>query len=119
MATYGLGQFKYDIEINGKSAKFSFYDPEDVDNTAEVSLSEKDMPEGVETPDDRQVAELAFAQCQKLLNDKRDARMIKDRTEDLKEQDAETKRSREVANDFLANVAGSKEQPKSETKKDK
>lgn len=104
MATYGLGNFKYDLEVTGKTAKFHFYDPEDVSNTADVSLDEKDMPAGVSTPDDRQVAEIAFAQCQKLLNDKRDARYIKNRTEDLKVQDDETKRSREAANDFLANA---------------
>lgn len=119
MATYGLGNFKYDITVNGTSANFKFFDPEDVTNTAEVSLHEKDFPEGITEPDTREVAEVALAQCQKLLNDKRDARIKKEREAELDEQSEETKRSREAANDFLANTqegGGTNGAPKSDAK---
>lgn len=102
MATYGLGKFMYDIIVEDKQAKFSFYDPEDATNTAEVTLTEKDFPEGVTAPDTREVAEAAFAQCQKLLNEKRDARVRRERTTELDEQLDQDKHDRETAADFLA-----------------
>ncbi len=104
MAHYGLGNFEYDLTVEGNNAKFKFFDPEDVTNTADVSLGEKDFPEGITAPDSRQVADVAYAQCQKVLNDKRDARIAKNEKEDLADRQAEEQRTREAAADFLNNA---------------
>jgi hypothetical protein len=103
MAEYGLGNFKYELEVKDGSSKFKFYDPEDASNTAEVSVSQKEFPEGVTQPDSRQVADLAYAQCAKVLNDKRDARLRKEAADALKAKQDEDARSREAAADFLNN----------------
>lgn len=100
---YGLGNFLYEIEISDGNANFKFWDSDDASNTAEVSVAQKDFPEGVKDADSRQVADLAFSQCQQVLNDKRDARVKKEQADDLAEKQKEDKRVREEAADVLAN----------------
>lgn len=99
----GLGNFLYELEVKDGSANFHFYDPEDAGNTADVSVSKDDFPEGINQPDSRQVADLAFAQCSKVLNDKRDARIRKQAAADLEAKHDEDARQREEAADFLNN----------------
>jgi hypothetical protein len=100
---YGLGNFLYEIDIADGSANFKFWDADDASNTAEVSVAQKDFPEGVKDADSRQVADLAFSQCQKVLNDKRDARMKKEAADEITAKQEEDKRVREEAADVLAN----------------
>lgn len=101
MAEYGLGNFKYELTFDGKAANFKFHDPEDVTNTAEVSVSQSEFPEGISDADSRQVADIAYTQVSKVLNDKRDSRLKKEAENDLAKTQEEDKRSREAANDFF------------------
>jgi hypothetical protein len=102
MAQYGLGNYLYELEVKDGTANFHFVDPEDASNTADVTVSQKDFPEGAPA-DSRQVADVAYAQAAKVLNDKRDARVKKDAAKDLDDRLTEEARSREAADDFLAN----------------
>lgn len=101
--TYGLGNFLYTIDVADGNANFKFWDQEDASNTAEVSVSQKDFPAGITDADSRQVADLAFDQCQKVLNEKRDARVKKQATDELAEKQKEDARVREVSAEILAN----------------
>jgi hypothetical protein len=103
MATYGLGNFQYDIKVEDGNANFNFFDPEDASNTASVSVPQKEFPEGVTQADTREVADLAYAQCQKVLNDKRDARIQKSEEDALAKKQEEDAAAREAAADFHAN----------------
>lgn len=100
---YGLGNFLYELEIADGNANFKFWDADDASNTAEVSVAQKDFPEGVKDADSRQVADLAFTQCQKVLNDKRDARIKKEVADEVTAKQEEDKRVREEAAYVLAN----------------
>lgn len=98
----GLGNFVYELNVKDGAANFHFVDPHDSNNTADVSVSAKDFPEGAPA-DSRQVADLAFAQCAKVLNDKRDARIRKEADAERADKLKEDARAREAAEDFLAN----------------
>lgn len=98
---YGLGNFLYDLEVKDGKALFHFYDPDDAANTAEVEVAKSDFPEGITKADSRQVADLAYAQCSKVLNDKRDARIRKEEADQLATKQAEDQRQREEAEDFF------------------
>ena len=100
---YGLGNFLYEVDIADGNANFKFWDADDASNTAEVSVAQKDFPEGVKDADSRQVADLAFTQCQKVLNDKRDARIKKEVADEVTAKQEEDKRVREEAAYVLAN----------------
>jgi hypothetical protein len=103
--SFGLGNFLYDFSATDKGdATFTFRDPEDASNTAEVSVSQSDFPAGVTQPDSRQVADVAYAQCAKVLNDKRDARIRKEAADDLSAKHEADANAREVGADFLANA---------------
>lgn len=123
MAQFGLGNFVYELEVSDGKANFSFRDPEDANNTAQVSVSQSDFPEGITQADSRQVADLAFAQCSKVLNDKRDARIRKQEADALENKHAEDARQREEAADFnnnsqeLANTTPTGGQPPVEAPK--
>lgn len=100
--SFGLGNYLYDLDVSGGAANFKFRDPEDSDNTAEVSVSEKDF--GGFNADSRQVAEVAYAQVCKALNDKRDARVKKQTAAAVDADLTEKARVREAADDFLNNA---------------
>lgn len=102
MATYGLGNYLYEIVVNNGSANFHFFDPEDAENTADVSVPQGDFP-GSSKATDRDVADLAFAQCQKIMNDKRDARIAHEQVEALKAKQAEDRHLRDTEADFVNN----------------
>jgi hypothetical protein len=67
----GLDNFLYDLAIDGGTANFKFWDPNDPTNTAEVSVSPKEFPEGVTAAASREVADYAYSLVSKQLNDKR------------------------------------------------
>lgn len=115
MPTYGLGNYIYDITVDNGSANFKFWDSEDSTNTAEVSVSSKDFPAGITQADSRQVADLAYSQCSKLLNDKRDTRLKKQAADALEAKTAEEARVREEAADFLNNSQDVQTEPTSVT----
>lgn len=102
---YGLGNFLYEIDIADGKANFKFWDAEDPSNTADVSVAQADFPDNAPA-DSRQVADLAFDQCQKVLNEKRDARIKKETTDALTAKQKEDARVREEANEILANGQG-------------
>lgn len=98
----GLGNFLYDLTVENGAANFKFWDNDDADNTAEVSVNEKDF--GGFAADSRQVAEIAFSQVSKTLNDKRDARIKREAGERLEADMDEKARAREAGEDFLNNA---------------
>lgn len=98
---YGLGNFLYEIEVTDGKANFKFWDQEDASNTAEVSVAKADFPEGIVDADSRQVAEIAFDQCQRVLNEKRDARHKKEAADSLADKTKEEARVRQVSQDYL------------------
>jgi len=100
MAEYGLGNFVYEINFDGKNANFKFRDPDDVSNVAEVTVSEKEFPENAKA-DSRQVADYAYTQVAKTLNDKRDERLKKEAAKEVEERQEADARLRETANDFF------------------
>lgn len=101
MAQYGLDNFLYDLEVKDGNASFHFVDPNDASNTADVTISQKDFPEGAPGADDRRVADLAYSQVSKKLNDARDGRVAKDEADAAASKAEEDKRSREAAQDFF------------------
>lgn len=103
MAEFGLGNYLYTLAVKDGNATFDFRDPEDADNTATVSVSQEDFPEGITQADSRQVADLAYSQCAKVLNDKRDARIRKVEAEKLDSKLTEDARQREEAAEFHNN----------------
>lgn len=105
MAQYGLGNYVYDIDVEDDgSAHFKFFDPQDPANAEEVVLAPKDFPGGVSNPDSRPVAEAAFNQCAKLLNDKRDARLQAETVAKMKADQAAGAAARENAQEYLSNI---------------
>lgn len=100
MAEYGLGNFIYEITFDGKAANFAFRDPEDVTNVAEASVSRDEFPEGINQPDSRQVADIAYTLVSKELNDKRDERLKQEAIDATETQLDKEAHEREVANDF-------------------
>jgi len=104
MATFGLGNFMYDVTVDGKGASFKFYDAQDATNTAEVSISADEIKElGKVDADGREVSELAYARVSKELNDKRDKRVREEQIKELDDRQAEDARAREAAVDFAEN----------------
>lgn len=102
MATSGLGNYKYDLTVDGGS-KFHWYDPEDASNTADVTIAQKDYPEGVTDGDARQIADIAYALVAKQLDDKRDARVKREAADQLNKQLDDEATKREATADFLSN----------------
>lgn len=105
----GLGNYLYELEVKGGNANFNFWDSEDADNTAEVTVNEKDF--GGFSADSRQVAEIAFSQVSKTLNDKRDARIKREAAERLEADMDEKARAREASEDFLNHAQEGAVQP--------
>jgi hypothetical protein len=103
MARYGLGNFLYDIEVRDGNAEFNFFDPEDAENTAQVTIAQKDFAEGL-SADSRQVADQAYAEVEKQLNDKRDARIKREAVQATTESVEEEARARAAAADFHNNA---------------
>lgn len=102
MAEYGLGNFKYEFTAENGQAKFKFYDEQDASNTAETAVSSKDFPEGITQPDSRQVADIAYLQVSKQLNDKRDARLEREANEATASKLKADRQAREAADDHFA-----------------
>lgn len=103
MAQFGLGNFLYEIEVTDGGAKFHFFDNDDASNTADVTVAAKDFPEGAPATS-RQVADLAFSQCSKVLNDKRSTRLRKEEAEATDARLTEESRVREAGEDFHNNA---------------
>jgi hypothetical protein len=101
MAVFGLGNYLYELNVDNGSANFHFYDPEDAENTADVSVPQSDFNGAKAT--DRTIADLAFAQCQKVMNDKRDARQAREQIDALKAKQTEDRRQRDAETDFINN----------------
>lgn len=112
---YGLGNFLYEVEVSGGKANFTFRDPQDASNTAEVSISQSDFPEGV-SADSRQVADIAYDQCQRVLNDKRDAREKKEANDALAAKTKEEAEARQKSQDYLSSTEDTVVQPAGEDK---
>jgi len=109
MATFGLGNFLYELTVQDGKASFHFYDQDDAENTADVSLGTKDF--NGYSADSRQVADIAYAQASKVLNDKRDARLAKKAAADLSVKQTEDSRLREAGEDFQNNAQDVAVQP--------
>jgi hypothetical protein len=99
----GLDNFQYELEVKDGNASFKFVDPQDASNTADVTLAQKDFPDGINDATDRSVADLAFSQVAQKLNDSRDARVAKEEADAAKAKVDEDKRSRDAAQDFFDN----------------
>jgi hypothetical protein len=75
MATFGVDNFNGELSLDGSTANFKFTDPDDTSNVAEVSISPKEFPEGVISPDSREVSDYAYSLVSKQLNDRRSERL--------------------------------------------
>jgi hypothetical protein len=75
MATFGVDNFLGELSLDGTTANFHFTDPDDTANVADVSISPKEFPEGVVSPDSREVSDYAYSLVSKQLNDKRSERL--------------------------------------------
>jgi hypothetical protein len=116
MPTFGIGGYQFEYEVGNNAVTFKFWDPEDANNTAEVTIDKKDLPKGVSSLEGRIVSDLAFRMAAKTLNSKRDARIKKqtnDATNAKVDSDAIT---REQSEDFLANAKDVKTEPDFVTK---
>jgi len=98
---YGLGNFLYEVEFSNGKANFKFWDADDVTNTAEVSVAPADFPEGIKDADSRQVAEIAYDQCQRVLNEKRNARIKQEATDAIATKVDEDEKREQIAQDYL------------------
>jgi len=108
---YGLGNFLYEVEVSDGKANFKFWDPEDAANTAEVSVAKADFPEGVKDADSRQVAEVAYDQCQRLLNETRNKRIKKEETDAIAAKVDEDERREQASQDYLSSTEDVKVKP--------
>jgi hypothetical protein len=105
MADLGIGGYTYgEPTVKDGVVTFTFVDPEDATNTATVSVDQKDFPNGVTVSSSRQVADYAFLQAQKVLDEKRDARLRKEAADALEQKHAEDARQRDAAVEFLTNA---------------
>lgn len=98
---YGIDNFLYTIEVNGKTATYKFTDPGDITNVAEGVLNEQEIPKD-NTFDSREATDLAYAQVSVKLNEKRNARVAKEAQNELKAQQETDAASRASAADFQA-----------------
>jgi hypothetical protein len=103
MPTYGLGNFNYDLDVKDGNAIFKFSDPNDAANTAEITINQKDFPEGAPGADDRRVADQAFAEVSKKLNDTRDKRLEKEAADARAAETAQDQKDRAEAKEFFDN----------------
>jgi hypothetical protein len=107
----GIGGYIVRFNNNGTSAEFEFRDPADVTNTAKVSVTEKDFPDGIFQPDSRQVLDEAYNRVASQLNNKRDERLKEEAEDRLDKQQTEDRRVREAAQDHFANSSDVAVQP--------
>lgn len=101
---YGLGNFLYEVDFADGKANFKFWDPEDAANTAEVSVAQADFPEGIKDADSRQVAEIAYDQCQRVLNEKRNARVKQEASDAIAAKVDEDEKREQIAQDYLSST---------------
>ena len=103
MPQFGLGNFVYELDVKDGKANFSFRDPWDAENHAEVTIDQSEF-DGF-AADSRQVADKAYDKCQRVLNEKRDARIKKEAEDQLDAQQKEDARARQSAQDFLESTS--------------
>lgn len=101
MPTLGVDGFLYDMTVDGKTANFKFTDPEDVNNTTEVSVSEKEMENTKASS--REVQDYAYSLVSKELTDKRAARQAKAEADRVAAQNEVDAKTREAQTEVLQN----------------
>lgn len=116
MPTFGIGGYHFEYEVGNNAVTFKFWDPEDPNNTAEVTVDKKDFPKGINSPEERAVADLAFRMAAKALNEKRDARVKKETNAATNADIEEKARIRDAGQDFLANAKQVETEPDFTTK---
>ena len=104
MAQLGIAGYLYDLQVESGDAHFTFTDPQDASNTEEVVIAAKDFPEGITDPTSREVSDIAYLQCAKLLNDKRDERIRSEAAAKLEADAAAEAARREAAQDYLTHI---------------
>lgn len=92
----GLDNFLYEVTTDGSVANFKFWDPADVKNVAEVAVSDKEFPNGVQTADSRDVADYAYSLVSKELNAKRADKATAEATAQVEAQAATDKEAKEA-----------------------
>lgn len=105
----GLDNFLYEVKIDGKTANFHFWDPEDSTNTADVSVSDKEVPDA--NAEARETAEYAFSLVSKQLNDKRIERRKAADTARLSEQQDADKAAKAATAQHLSEASDNKTAP--------
>lgn len=105
---YGLGNYIYDIDLTEDGATFTFSDPDDPANSATATVK-ADAVEG--SPDSREAAEIAFAQVQSGLDDKRLDRIQKEEEKALKDSHDREKREAAAREEFFGSIEDVKVQP--------
>ncbi|HEX4774761.1 MAG TPA: hypothetical protein VH234_04560 [Candidatus Saccharimonadales bacterium] len=116
MPQYGIGNFHLSYDVGDNAVTFKFWDPEDVNNTATITVDKKDFPKGIDSPTERAVVDYAFGLIAKDVNKTRDARLKQEASAKVQGQiDAQSKKDAAAA-DFLANSSDVKTEPDFTTK---
>ena len=115
--TQGIDGFLYTVNIDGKTANYHFWDQNDIKNSQDVSISDKEFPEGVTNPDTREAVDYAYSIVSEKLtlvqSDKVKADAV--RAAELK-QDADTQ-ARLSAQEFHANAVDGTVRPNATEKR--
>lgn len=101
MATFGVDNFIGEVTVDGSVANFRFTDPDDVKNVAEVSVSEKEFPQGVVSADSREVSDYAYSLVAKQLNAVRSDRIKAAETRLVVEAQEADKAAKELQSEHL------------------
>jgi len=109
MADFGVDNFLGTVTLDGKQAVYKFHDPSDVTNTAEVTLSEKDL-DGKQA-ETREATDLAYSKVAEGMNSKRDTKNFKDQAKQVADKQNEDSKTRQAATDFLDNTADNTTKP--------
>ena len=109
--TQGVDGFLYTVQIDGKTANYHFWDQNDIKNSQDVSVSDKEFPEGVTNPDTREAVDYAYSIVSEKLtlvqSDKVKADVV--RAAELKQDaDAQTRLS---AQEFHTNAVDATVRP--------
>lgn len=111
MATFGVDNFLGEVTVDGSTANFKFTDPDDVKNVQEVSISPKEFPEGVISPDSREVSDYAYSLVAEKMNAVRSERIKATETKQVADQQDAAKAEKSVTAQHLASAQDSQVAP--------
>jgi len=105
MPRHGIAGYLYELEIVDGKAYFHFVDPEDASNTADVTIAPEDFPKGTVDADSRPVADMAYLQVAKQLNDKRDERLKAAAAASFAADQSAKAQARDAAQEYMSSIS--------------